>query len=69
MIRLGNSARFTPTEVEEFRHIGLDLGAVRRSRPCLRKVLLGIGHSCPVGQIILPLMPKAPLFERHFGLS
>jgi hypothetical protein len=29
----------------------------------------GIGHSCPVGQIILSLMPKAPLFEWHFGLS
>ena len=30
MIRSGNSTRFTPTEVEEFRQIGLDLGAVKR---------------------------------------
>ena len=29
MIRSGNAARFTPTEVEEFRQIGLDLGGVR----------------------------------------
>jgi hypothetical protein len=29
MIRLGNAARFTPTELEEFRQIGLDLGDVR----------------------------------------
>ena len=29
MIRSGNSARFTPTEVEEFRQVGLDLGAVK----------------------------------------
>jgi hypothetical protein len=29
MIRLGDSARFTPTEVEEFRHIGLDFGDVK----------------------------------------
>ena len=29
MIRSGNAARFTPTEVEEFRQIGLDLGDVR----------------------------------------
>jgi hypothetical protein len=29
MIRSGNSARFTPTEVEEFRQVGLDLGEVR----------------------------------------
>ena len=29
MIRSGNSARFTPTEVEEFRQIGLDLSKVR----------------------------------------
>ena len=29
MIRSGNSARFTPTEVEEFRQIGLDLSDVR----------------------------------------
>ena len=29
MIRSGNSARFTPTEVEEFRQIGLDLDDVK----------------------------------------
>ena len=29
MIRSGNSARFTPTEVEEFRQVGLDLGDVK----------------------------------------
>jgi len=29
VIRSGNSVRFTPTEVEEFRQIGLDLGDVR----------------------------------------
>ena len=29
MIRSGNAARFTPTEVGEFRQIGLDLGDVR----------------------------------------
>ena len=29
MIRSGNAARFTPTEVEEFRQIGLDLADVR----------------------------------------
>ena len=29
MIRSGNAARFTPTEVEELRQIGLDLGAVK----------------------------------------
>jgi hypothetical protein len=29
MIRSGDSARLTPTEVEEFRQIGLDLSAVR----------------------------------------
>ena len=29
MIRSGNSPPFTPTEVEEFRRIGLDLGAVK----------------------------------------
>jgi hypothetical protein len=29
MIRSGSSARFTPTEVEEFRQVGLDLGAVK----------------------------------------
>jgi hypothetical protein len=29
MIRSGTSARFTPTEVEEFRQIGLDFSKVR----------------------------------------
>jgi hypothetical protein len=29
MIRSGNSARFTPNEVEEFRQVGLDLGDVK----------------------------------------
>ena len=29
MIRSGNSACFTPTEVEEFRQVGLDLSKVR----------------------------------------
>jgi hypothetical protein len=29
MIRSGNSARFTPNEVEEFRPVGLDLGDVK----------------------------------------
>jgi len=29
MIRLGNSVRFTPNEVEEFREVGLDLGDVK----------------------------------------
>ena len=29
MIRSGNSTRFTPTEVEEFRQVGLDLRAVK----------------------------------------
>jgi len=28
MIRSGNSVRFTPNEVEEFRQVGLDLGSV-----------------------------------------
>jgi len=30
MIRSGNLARFTPTEVEEFRQIGLDLDGAKR---------------------------------------
>ena len=29
MIRSGNSARFTPAEVEEYRQVGLDLSKVR----------------------------------------
>ena len=28
MIRSGNSVRFTPNEIEEFRQVGLDLGNV-----------------------------------------
>jgi len=38
MIRSGNSARFTPTEVEEFRQIGLDLGDVRHQKDIEREV-------------------------------
>ncbi|MEO8187791.1 MAG: hypothetical protein ABI580_10560 [Burkholderiaceae bacterium] len=29
MIRLSNSARFTPHEVDEFRQVGLDMGNVK----------------------------------------
>ncbi len=29
MVRSGNSVRFTPNEVEEFRQVGLDLGDVK----------------------------------------
>ena len=29
MIRLGNSARFTPHEVDEFRQVGLDIRDVK----------------------------------------
>ena len=29
MIRLGNSARFSPHEVDEFRQVGLDMGEVK----------------------------------------
>ncbi len=29
MIRLGNLARFTPHEVDEFRQVGLDMGDVK----------------------------------------
>jgi hypothetical protein len=38
MIRSGNSARFTPTEVEEFRQIGLDLSKVRHQDDIEREV-------------------------------
>jgi murein DD-endopeptidase MepM/ murein hydrolase activator NlpD len=38
MIRSGNSARFTPTEVEEFRQIGLDLGDVRHQNDIEQEV-------------------------------
>ena len=32
MIRLGNSARFTPHEVEEFRQVGLDMSNVKHQK-------------------------------------
>jgi len=32
MIRLGNSARFTPHEVDEFRQVGLDMGSVKHQK-------------------------------------
>ena len=32
MIRLGNSARFTPHEVDEFRQVGLDMGNVKHQK-------------------------------------
>ena len=38
MIRSGNSARFTPTEVEEFRQIGLDLADVRHQNDIEQEV-------------------------------
>ena len=38
MIRSGNSARFTLTEVEEFRQIGLDFAKVRRQDDLEREV-------------------------------
>ena len=38
MIRSGNAARFTPTEVEEFRQIGLDLGDVRHQNDIEQEV-------------------------------
>ena len=38
MIRSGNSARFTPNEVEEFRQIGLDLGDVRHQNDIEQEV-------------------------------
>ncbi len=38
MIRLGNSARFTPYEVGDFRQIGLDLGDVRHQNDIEQEV-------------------------------
>jgi hypothetical protein len=32
MIRLGNSARFTPHEVDELRQVGLDMGDVKHQK-------------------------------------
>jgi hypothetical protein len=32
VIRLGNSARFTPHEVDEFRQVGLDMGNVKHQK-------------------------------------
>ena len=32
MIRLGNSARFTPHGVDEFRQVGLDMGSVKHQK-------------------------------------
>jgi hypothetical protein len=32
MIRLGNSVRFTPQEVDEFRQVGLDMGNVKHQK-------------------------------------
>jgi hypothetical protein len=32
MIRLGNSARFTPHEVDDFRQVGLDMANVKHQR-------------------------------------
>ena len=32
MIRLGNSARFTPHEVDEFRQVGLNMGSVKHQK-------------------------------------
>lgn len=29
MLRAGNSVRFTPTEVDEFRQVGIDVGGAR----------------------------------------
>jgi hypothetical protein len=38
VIRSGNSARFTPTEVKEFRQVGLDLGDVRHQNDIEQEV-------------------------------
>jgi|APFre7841882630_1041343.scaffolds.fasta_scaffold54765_2 hypothetical protein len=38
MIRSRKSARFTPTELEEFRQIGLDFGAVRHQNDIEQEV-------------------------------
>jgi hypothetical protein len=38
MIRSGNLARFTPTEVDEFRQIGIDLGNVKHQNDIEREM-------------------------------
>jgi hypothetical protein len=38
MIRLGNSARFTPHEVDELRQIGLDVGNVKHQKDIEQEV-------------------------------
>ena len=38
MIRLGNSARFTPHEVDEFRQVGLDMGNVTHQKDIEQEV-------------------------------
>lgn len=38
MIRLGNSARFTPHEVDEFRQVGLDVGYVTHQKDIEQEV-------------------------------
>ena len=38
MIRAGNSGRFTPNEVEEFRQVGLDLGDAKCQNDIEREV-------------------------------
>ena len=39
MIRLGNSARFTPHEVGEFRQVELDMGNVRHQKDIEQEVI------------------------------
>ena len=38
MIRLGNSARFTPHEIDEFRQVGLDMGNVTHQKDIEQEV-------------------------------
>ena len=38
MIRLGNSVRFTPHEVDEFRQVGLDMGNVTQDKDIEQEV-------------------------------
>ena len=38
MIRLGNSARFTPHEVDEFRQVGLDMASVKHQKDIEREL-------------------------------
>ena len=38
MIRLGNSARFTPHEIDEFRQVGLDMGNVTQHKDIEQEV-------------------------------